>query len=81
MLKEIDNITLVRRSPENTRRKRSEPGRPLLKSRGKPETIAITQQWGCHRNSQIFGSVWFVANAIRDNNCRVALRRWIDLSK
>src|SRR5207237_7818930 len=81
MLKEIENITLIRRPPKDARRKGSEPVRPRLKSGGKPETIAIVQQWSRHRNSQISGGVWFIANAIRNHNSRVALCCWIDFSK
>src|SRR5207237_10080965 len=81
MLKEIENITLIRRPPKDARRKGSEPVRPRLRTGSKPETIAIVQQWSRHRNSQISGGVWFIANAVRHHNCRVASCGWIDFSK
>src|SRR5437588_5189924 len=81
MFEKIDNIALICRPSQYARGKCSEPTRPSLKTRGKIEAVSITQQRGRHRDSQRVGSVWFIANTVRNDDRPVASRFRIDFPK
>src|SRR5215470_10935554 len=72
MGKKIDNIILVRRTSEYGRDNRPEPARPPLKTRGKMEAVFISQQRSRHGNSQRVGVIWFIAEAVRNDDRGVA---------
>src|SRR5437763_1498053 len=74
MRKHIDDVVLVRRASQYARHKCPEPARRSLKTRGKVEAVSISEKRSCHGNSEGIGIVWFIADAVRNNDRRVAAR-------
>src|SRR4030095_6751169 len=72
MRKKINNVVLIGRASQYDRDKCPESARPSLKTRGKMEAVAVSQQRSCHRDSQRIGAVWFITEAVRNYDRRVS---------
>src|SRR5262249_6690969 len=78
LFKKINNVVLICRASQYARDKRSETSRPSLKTRGKMERAAVSQQRSCHGDSQRIDIVWFITDAIRNDYGPIPSRGRID---